>query len=88
MALKQINPNKLPDPIDGILLNLNNGDLQAVEEAKTKWNFKKPEDVLRYALAVIAQSDSSTIYIVKNGERISLAPGKDLLEEEVKTNEK
>ena len=65
--------------LDGILLHLNNGDLAAVDTAITKLGFKNREGLLRYALAVIAQTDTPLLYVNKGGEKIALAPNQDLL---------
>lgn len=80
MALKEIDKNNPPQGLDGILLHLNNGDLNAVKVAKEKWRFKKLEDVIRYALAVIAQSENAIVYVTHNGQKIPLTPSEELLE--------
>jgi hypothetical protein len=82
MSLKEIKKDEISKDLKGILLNLDNGDLISVDAIKTKWKFKNREDVLRYALAVIAQSENPVVYISKGGEKIPLAPNKSLLEEE------
>ena len=69
MALKEVNR---ADPkiaeLNGILLNLDNGDLVAVDAAIAKLGFKNRESLLRYALAVIAQTESPIVYINKGGD--------------------
>ena len=62
MALKEIKKEEITDDLKGILLNLDNGDLISVDAIKTKWKFKSRQDVLRYALAVIAQSDNPIVF--------------------------
>lgn len=81
--LKEIQKN---DPgltsLDGVLLHLNNGDLAALNAAAEKFRFRDRSELLRYALAVIAQADEPIVSIRKNGESTSLTPSKDLLKEE------
>lgn len=80
MALKEVQKTDTNlAALNGILLNLDNGDLVAVDEAITKLGFKNRESLLRYALAVIAQTDTPVVYVNKAGEKIALAPNKDLL---------
>jgi hypothetical protein len=82
MALREIPKDTINiQEQDGVLLVLNNGDLGAVDEAKRKWNFKKREDVLRYALAVIAQLETPIVYINKGDLKVGLTPSKELIEE-------
>ena len=83
MALKEIKKEEITDDLKGILLNLDNGDLISVDAIKTKWKFKSRQDVLRYALAVIAQSDNPVVYVSKGSDKVGLTPNKDLLEESV-----
>jgi len=82
MALREI---KKDDPtiqaLNGILLNLDNGDLAAVDLARNKLGFKDRVAILRYAIAVLAQSDKSILYVDKDGDKIGLAPSRDLLQE-------
>lgn len=80
MALKEVQKTDAGlATLDGILLNLNNGDLAAVDAAIIKLGFKNRESLLRYALAVIAQTDTPMLYVNKGGEKVALAPSTDLL---------
>lgn len=72
--------------LNGILLNLDNGDLAAVDAAITKLGFKNREGLLRYALAVVAQTDTPVLYVNKGGEKVALAPSKELLKETPETS--
>jgi hypothetical protein len=82
MALKEVKKtDENLATLKGILLNLDNGDLAAVDTAITKLGFKNRESLLRYALAVIAQTDTPVLYVNKSGEKIALVPNKDLLNE-------
>ena len=82
MALKEIRKGENTNDLNSILLNLNNGDLIALEETVKKWGFKDNESALRFALAVIAQSEGGLVYIdSKDQKKIGLKPSQELLEE-------
>jgi hypothetical protein len=82
MALKEIQKTDTNiATLDGVLLNLNNGDLDAVDTAIKKLGFKDRPSLLRYVIAVIAQTDTPLLYVNKSGEKIALAPSVDLLKE-------
>lgn len=83
MSFKEI---KKTDPdisqLEGAIFNVDNGDLIALNKIKDQWNFKDKESVFRYALAVMVQAETHTLYIEKNGSKNSLAPNESLLKEE------
>lgn len=84
MALKEVQKTDTNiATLAGILLNLDNGDLAAVDAATTKLGFKNRESLLRYALAVIAQTDTPLLYVSKGSDKIALAPSQDLLKPKV-----
>lgn len=78
---------KSTDTDQTIDLSVTNGDLVALKEIKTKWKFKKIEDIIRFALAVMVQSDEPAITIKKGGKDTVLSPTKELLEEENTTQQ-
>jgi hypothetical protein len=51
----------------------------AVDAAIAKLGFKNRESLLRYALAVIAQTDTPLLYVNKGGEKQALVPSRELL---------
>lgn len=60
-------------------LEINNGDFKALKAAKDKFKLADEEAVLRYALAVLTQSASDTIYIEDaDGTRVGLQPSDSL----------
>lgn len=80
MALRKIDPKVCsPEVTDGIVLNVNNGDLEALNNIKDKWNFKSEADVLRFALAVLKQADKQVVYIDQEGSKVGLTPSDDLV---------
>jgi arginyl-tRNA synthetase len=88
MAMKKITKNELFEELDSLYLEVNNGDLNAINEAIDKWNFKDEVSVLRFSLAVIAKAKNKKIYIEEDGEKIPLTPGEGLLKvEEVNPDE-
>ena len=81
MAFKKIDDkNTLPTPIDGLLFNVNNGDLEALKSIKEKWHFKSESEVMRFALAVLKQTENGIVYIDKNGTKVGLTPNEDLVD--------
>lgn len=60
-------------------LEINNGDYQALRAAKEKFNLADEEAVLRYALAVLTQSKTDTLYIDDGtGTKVGLQPSDSL----------
>jgi hypothetical protein len=63
-----------------LILAVNNGDLEALRDAMTRFGFKDEESVLRYALAVLTKSATRSLAIIdQNGVRVNLNPSTDLL---------
>lgn len=79
MAFKKINSIE-ERTMDGILFDVNNGDLKAIMDIKEKWGFKSEADILRYALAVIRQAENKMVYIDQNGTKVGLTPSEELIE--------
>lgn len=82
MALEKVSQTN-PDPsaLPSILLKVSNGDLKALQDVKDKWGFKDEASALRFALAVIAQSEEHLVYIAtKDGGKVPLTPGDNYLE--------
>jgi hypothetical protein len=60
-------------------LEINNGDFQALQKIKDKFKLADEEAVLRYALAVLTQSSSDTLYIDDGtGAKVGLQPSASL----------
>lgn len=68
-------------PPTELSLTINNGDFMALRDTTQRLGFKSEEDMLRFALAVLAQSATTSITIIdKKGIKISLNPSAELLE--------
>jgi hypothetical protein len=76
---------KTQDTEQELGLNVTNGDLAAIKKIKDVWKFKKVEDILRFALAVMVQSEDHAITIKSGGKDSVLSPAKELLETEEQT---
>jgi hypothetical protein len=62
-----------------LTLEINNGDYLALKAITEKLNVQDEEAVLRFALAVLSQSNNNTVYIDDiNGARIGLQPSDSL----------
>lgn len=71
----------IPSEKEHILLEVNNGDLEALGTIRKKWNFKDEESVLRFALAVLIQAEDNAVSVkTKDGKSTSLRPSDSLLE--------
>ena len=65
---------------DELALIINNGDRVAMKGTADRLGFKDEESLIRFALAVLAQSATRSVTIVnQSNERVSLNPSADLL---------
>ncbi|MCK4592155.1 hypothetical protein KAT63_01800 [Candidatus Parcubacteria bacterium] len=88
MAINEIKKDsKSIAELEGLLFNINNGDLSVLEKIKEKWKFKDKEGVFRFALAVMVQAENSTLYIQEKNEKKALIPGEGLIVEDKKKPE-
>lgn len=72
---------KKPDESDDekLSLEINNGDYTALKLIRDKFNLADEQAVLRYALAVLTQSTTDTIYIDDgSGTKVGLQPSDSL----------
>jgi len=70
-----------PDQSDNekLTLEINNGDYKALKAIRDKLNLADEEAVLRYALAVLTQATTDTIYIDDGtGTKVGLQPSESL----------
>lgn len=83
MALKKIDANNITTEelkkLEGVLLNVDNGDLEALKQIIAKWNFKNEESTLRFLIAVTKQAEKEIIYIDQGGQKVGLTPSEDLV---------
>lgn len=82
MAIQRIpstDPQNTTTPTE-LSLTFNNGDFLALINTAKKLGFKDEESMIRFALAVLAQSATTSITVIdKNGTKISLNPSGELL---------
>ena len=72
----------VPAPENPIELGLiiNNGDFQALKKTVERLGFKDEESMLRFALAVLAQSATRSLKVTDtNGKEVTLNPSETLL---------
>lgn len=87
MAIVNKTP-EAPSEKERILLEINNGDLEALGTIREKWAFKDEESVLRFALAVLIQAEDNAVSVkTKDGKSTSLRPSDNLLEAKKETSE-
>lgn len=79
MAFRRITKIEEKSP-DGILFDVNNGDLTAIRNAVNRLNFKDEESMFRFMLAVISKSATRSLIITdQNGIKVPLTPSEGLL---------
>ncbi len=65
---------------DDLQLIINNGDLRALNQIKSKWGFKDNESILRFAIAALTLTEDGYLYAEqKDGTKRILKPAEDLL---------
>lgn len=81
MALRKLDASVCsPAVTDGIVFNVNNGDLQAINETVARLGFKDEESLLRFMLAIMAKSATRSVTITdQNGTKSTLTPSEGLL---------
>ena len=63
-------------------VEINNGDLVALNKIINEWDFKDVESALRYAVAVLAiAKDKKLFYEKENGEKVTIEPADSLKRE-------
>lgn len=68
------------NPDNELILAVNNGDLEALQDAMKRFGFRDEESVLRFALAVLSKSATRSLTITGiDGVRVTLNPSQDLL---------
>jgi len=67
--------------LEGLFLGLSNSDLEALEQAIKKWDFKDEESFLKFVIAIMIKSgDDKNLFITdKEGHKINMSPSDDLL---------
>lgn len=71
-----------------LLLVVDNGDLKSLKDAVERLDFKNEESVLRFAVAVLAQSATRVISVtLPTGSRVNLSPSSELLEQKAKASD-
>jgi hypothetical protein len=76
MAIKKLSE----DVSSGVrTIEINNGDLQALQRITTEGNFKDVESVLRFAIAVLSVTkDKKLFYENDQGEKVTVEPADSL----------
>lgn len=65
---------------DDLQLIINNGDLRALNQIKSKWGFRDNESILRFAIAALTLTEDGYLYAEqKDGTKRILKPADDLL---------
>lgn len=62
-----------------IALEVDNGDLQAINEVMQKYNFKDEEAMIRFILFVLLKSEKNVVYIDEGDKKVALTPAQHLL---------
>jgi hypothetical protein len=80
MAISEFNDGKVPEDFEGLLVGLNNGDLQALKTAIADWGFKDNASFLKFVLAIMLKAkDTKGLYIEEDGQKTKVTPSEGLL---------
>jgi hypothetical protein len=72
--LKKGSPDSVTEEFE-----INNGDLKALQEIAREWGFRDEVSVLRFALAVLKQAPTHSVYVEnEEGEKVGLQPADHL----------
>lgn len=71
-----------------IILEIDNGDKEKLEQALEKWNFKDHQSLLRFAVSVLLLTEDHTLWINKDGNHKEIQPSDDLINSKPKQDEK
>lgn len=64
-----------------IVLEIDNGDLEALRQIEKDWKFTDESSVLRFALAVLTKAQDKAVYVDENGKKVALSPADSLLKQ-------
>lgn len=69
-------------------INVDNGDLKAINTVLKQWTFNDVPAMLRFVIAVLLSTQDKKLYAEKDGKKIILTPADSLLKdgEEDKSN--
>jgi len=62
-----------------LTLEFDNGDLQKLNEAMSKWNFKDYQSLARFAVSILLINEGKTFAVTEKGKTSELAPAKELI---------
>lgn len=62
-----------------LILEIDNGDLEKLDKALNKWNFKDYQSLLRFAVSVFILSDNNSISMQMDGVQQTITPAPDFL---------
>ncbi len=79
MAIKKISNDSKAGKI---ILEIDNGDLEALQKIMEEWKFVDEPSVLRFALAVLTKAKDNAVYVTENGKKVALSPADSLLKKE------
>jgi hypothetical protein len=72
--------NQIEDTEQNLKIDINNGDLKALEDIINNWKFKDKASALRFAIAVLKQSSRDSLGIRNKDGHVNLfQPGDELL---------
>lgn len=72
-----------------IVVEIDNGDFQALKEIKREWGFSNETNVLRFGLAVLSKAKGQTVFIIEeDGTKSPLSPADSLLNKSGSANAK
>lgn len=77
MAIKSLSNDS-----EGFQIEINNGDLKALNDVVEKWGFKDKESAIRFCIAVLSLTEAGSLYVDKDGNKAALKPQDSLMRSE------
>lgn len=72
---------KSKDENGKLILEIDNGDLEKLNQVMDKWSFKDHQALLRFSISILILSEDESISIKMNGSQRSITPAADLLKD-------
>ncbi len=62
-----------------LILEVDNGDLEKLDQCMERWSFKDHQSMLRFAMSILLVTEDQSIWIKSGGKQDAIAPIRDLL---------
>lgn len=67
---------------ENLILEIDNGDLEKLDQCMKMWSFKDYQSMMRFAMSVFLVTEDKSLWIKSDKHQQPIAPAKELLKEE------